>query len=359
MRFETLGEHNFDAFRRLAEHAWRRPTSPQYYRWRYFEAPALTTLLALEGEQCLATISWFERAYRSGERALSCVEPFDWYALPESRRSGAGLRLMKLVQKAGKPILGFGGSDHTRRILPNLGFRPVGEAALFVLPLTGAYVLRNAPLPRLARRVLGRAATAAVSLWFRAPAADTGFEAHRVPRIDASMAAIGGPAGFASVPDPAYYDWVEKGAACGAGQYIPVEVLYEGRRAAWGIGRLFRHSGLLHAAIVELRLARADAALAAAAVRGMTRILARSGADNVRAWSQLPLLSEAYRRAGFRMTSARAQAMVWGPQPAAQEGADFSRIADAAFFPLHDAGTLAPAPAAAGPSRRAKLTGAA
>lgn len=354
IRFEPLDTANFPALKALVEAAWRRPASEAYYRWRYLEAPALGTLLAMDGERCVATISWFERAY-SG---VTCLEPFDWFALPETRRTAVGLRLMKHLQKSGKPILGFGGSDATQKMLPLLGFQPAGKGTLFVLPLTGAYVLRNAPLPALARRMLSPAVTAALSVRFKAPAPTRGFEARRVPRIDESMAQIAGPAGFAARPDPAYYDWLERGASIGAtGKYIPMEVLREGARVAWGIGRVYRHSGLTHATLVELRLAREDASIAAGAVRGMTRILARTGADNVRVWSQLPILSDACRCAGFRRTSAQAQAMVWSAQPIELAGADLSRIADASFFPLQENGPSAPAPAPLRP--RPGLSGAA
>jgi hypothetical protein len=345
-RFEPLGAANFDAFKALIEAAWRRPVSDAYYRWRYVDVPALSTLLAMDGERCVATVSWFERTYCVGAASITCLEPFDWFALPETRRTAVGLRLMKQLQKTGKPILGFGGSDTTQKMLPKLGFQPAGKGTLFVLPLTGAYLLRNAPLPPLARRMLSPAVTAAMSMRFKAPAPARGFEARRVPRIDESMAQITGPAEFAARPDPAYYDWLEKGAPTGAtGQFIPMEVLHEGRRVAWGIGRVYRHSGLMHATLAELRLAQDAAAVADAAVRSMTRILVRTGADNVRAWVQLPILCEAYRRAGFRKTSAEAQAMIWSPQPMTPESADFSRIADAAFFPLQESGSTAQAPA--------------
>jgi len=361
MRFERLGQHNFEPFRVLAEHAWRRATSEAYYRWRYFEAPGLTTLLAMDGERCIGTISYFERTYRAGESTLACIEPFDWFALPEARRTAAGLRLMKQLQKLGQPILGCGGSEDTIAILPKLGFRPVGEACQFVLPLTGTYLLRNAALPKLVRRGLAGVLNTAASTWFT-PAALKGaraLECSRVPRIDPALAAMAGPAGFASIPDPAYFDWLERGAGIGGatGRYIPVEIREGGKTAAWGIGRLYRRGGVMNGTIVELRTARDDAGLAEGAIRAITRVLARSGADNVRVWSALPLWSDAYRAAGFRTTSARAQAMVWTPQASLEIGShNLCAIADAAFFPAHDVQSAAENTAPNGVPAQPKFT---
>ena len=340
IRFEPLNAANYEAFKALAEQAWRRPATEAYYRWRYFEAPAKTTLLAMEGERCVATISWFEKIYRGAHGSVACLEPFDWYALPETRRSAAGLRLMKQLQKTGRPIIGLGGSDHTLVLLPKLGFRNIGEASLYVLPLTGTYLLRDARLPPLARRAVSGLLDSAVSAWFRPStlSAGRGFETRRLPRIDDELARIAGPAALASLPDPAYFDWLEKGASVGGatGRYIPMEMREDGKPVAWGIGRLFRHSGVLHGTIIDFRTTRNEPRIAEAGIREMTRILARAGADNVRVWSMLPLCSEAYRRAGFRLTSARAPAMVWSrSDEPALDGAHLACVADAAFFPLH------------------------
>lgn len=89
---------------------------------------------------------------RGRVRAIHVV---DWAARPHA--VGAGVVLMKHVLRLADIQLAIGGSEHTRAILPGLGFRPCGEAIGYVRPLHPQRILSNAQgpkwklLPRVAR----------------------------------------------------------------------------------------------------------------------------------------------------------------------------------------------------------------
>lgn len=341
MKLEPLGARNLGAFRQFVEQVWKRPKSDAYYRWRYFEAPRLSTLVAMHGERCVAAICAFERQYHSGQARVACLEPFDWFTLPEMRSTAVGLRLMKRLQASGMPVLGLGGSPQTLQLLPRLGFQTVAQATQFVLPLTAAYILRNRRLPALARRAVVPVLDGLAAAWFT-PARRrcmARFEFRPTPRIDAQLAAIDGPGGFRSVPEPRFFDWLQDGAAVGAGtgEYLPLVVAERGTPVAWSVGRLYRAGGLCRGVILDVRLRRGDDELAESTIRGMARLLARSGADDVRALTTSATLCAAYRKAGFRAGGETAPAMVWtGGRALALDAVSMSGIADAAFLPAED-----------------------
>jgi hypothetical protein len=68
-----------------------------------------------------------------GDRRLKVVHVIDWVARPDC--TGAGITLMKRIGQMVDGIFAAGGSDMTRKILPALGFRQIGQATLFALPV--------------------------------------------------------------------------------------------------------------------------------------------------------------------------------------------------------------------------------
>ena len=73
-------EH-LDVVARFSERVWPRPRSRAFLRWRYLEHPDHHAYLALRGDECLAMVSAFRRAYRVGERSVRVSDSFDWFCL--------------------------------------------------------------------------------------------------------------------------------------------------------------------------------------------------------------------------------------------------------------------------------------
>ncbi len=87
---------------------------------------------------------------------ISVLFAIDWAARPDA--AGAGVTLMKLLGQMADGMLSVGGSAHTRRILPHLGFKPAGEVTSHVrtlrpLRMLGTRAPRWRLLPRVARSV--------------------------------------------------------------------------------------------------------------------------------------------------------------------------------------------------------------
>lgn len=97
------------------------------------------------------SMSWQDRRAR-------VILVVDWAALPSA--TGAGVSLMKRIGRFTDVLLAIGGTQHTRSILPHLGFRPYPQVTGFVRPLRPFRILRDGGpanwrlAARLARGVL-------------------------------------------------------------------------------------------------------------------------------------------------------------------------------------------------------------
>jgi hypothetical protein len=101
--------------------------------------------------QCLA-MDWFlARPYQIGKERVDCYEMIDWATRPEAQGSGSGTHLVKWMMQGPAPLLAIGGSEATRRILPKLNWKNIGEIEQYFLPLTGKmighYAARKTRLP--------------------------------------------------------------------------------------------------------------------------------------------------------------------------------------------------------------------
>lgn len=105
------------------------------------------------------TMSWQDRRAR-------VILVVDWAALPSAQ--GAGVSLMKRIGRFTDVLLAIGGTQHTRAILPHLGFRPYPQVTGFVRPLRPFKILGSgAPANS---RLIARVARSA--LWkIQAPSA--------------------------------------------------------------------------------------------------------------------------------------------------------------------------------------------
>ncbi len=312
MVIELLNDKNFPALRRFTEQVWDRPDCEDYYRWRYTEAPGLVTVVAMEDDQCIATISAFSKPYFNGTEMLECLEPFDWHAHPSKKGSGAGLRVMKYLMRAGKPIVGFGGTPDALNVLPLLGFKQICEAAYYVLPLTTRYLLRNRKLPAQVKHLATPAMDAAASLWFRPgkPGRRSKETLLPVSGINRDLTHISGPGGFRSAPDAGFYRWLMTGFT-DAGTYLPFVLAIDGEAVAWALGRLHRVEGLLHGTFIDIRLRGDDEQLALSIIGRMASAMAGFGVDQVNATSASPLLGAAFRNSGFRTGREKIPGFVW------------------------------------------------
>jgi len=135
---------------------------PAALDWKYWQSredwAGARSFVATRGARILGHAAVVPASYATDSRRITILHVIDWAALP--KEIGVGVSLMKYVGRLADALLAIGGSDHTLRILPHIGFRPCGtiEGYVRVLrPLRFDGILGTAgwKLPaRLARRSL-------------------------------------------------------------------------------------------------------------------------------------------------------------------------------------------------------------
>jgi hypothetical protein len=154
--------------RQFAERYWSRPTSDEYYTWRYLDAlPIGHLFMALQEQECLGMAYGLRRSYLVDQALTDCLEVFDWHVLPGLKGSGAGLRVMRALMKRPERLVAIGGTQDVQSALPKMGWQRIGTARRFELPLSGA-LLAHAVEERLRvpARWTARPLDVAAKFWF-------------------------------------------------------------------------------------------------------------------------------------------------------------------------------------------------
>jgi len=115
---------------------WSNEFSERMFEWRFFARRCGETLLALDGERCVAILDAFLRPYLVSGRCITVRETCDWFCLPEYRPLGVGLRLMRLMMAKPEPIVVIGGAQSTRSLLPKLKWQSLCSVSDYVLPVS-------------------------------------------------------------------------------------------------------------------------------------------------------------------------------------------------------------------------------
>jgi hypothetical protein len=296
-------EH-LDAVARFSAQVWQRPQSRAYLRWRYLDHPDHHAYLALRGEECLAMLSAFRRPYRIGERTLRVSDSFDWFCLPELRRSGLGVRVMQRMMQDPEPVIVTGGSDDTRDLLPRMRFGVPATVTRFALLLgaerTADALARRARLPR----PLGRVAHA-LSRPLLAPRLRAAPPAGRVETpaaLDAEALAIDPrPGGRGSAPlwTPAYLRWLAAGSPA-YGTYLPLCFRDGEALAGWALLRVYEGARGREATLLDVRAREPGEAIYTWMVSAAAVHAARLGPGLLAAGTCCPLVAAALRANRFR-----------------------------------------------------------
>ena len=126
--------------------------------WRYWQPrddyAEPRSLVLVYGDELVAHAGIIPGACSWGTARLTTKYVVDWAA--RSGEFGAGVILIKQVAKTAQVLLAIGGRETTtRRLLPHMGFRPIGVMTGYARPLFPSRLLRGEMtwklLPRLAR----------------------------------------------------------------------------------------------------------------------------------------------------------------------------------------------------------------
>jgi hypothetical protein len=122
---------------------------PQHLQWKYWQPradwPGPRSFVLASGSELLAHGAIIPGAYAWGSRRVSTIHMIDWAA--RRGEAGAGVAVMKYIAQQADSLLSIGGSAETARILPHVGFRPVGVATAYVRTLFPSRLLRSGSIP--------------------------------------------------------------------------------------------------------------------------------------------------------------------------------------------------------------------
>jgi hypothetical protein len=137
-------------------------SDPRHLHWKYWQErsdwPGPRSFVLTDGRDLLAHLAVVPGAFRYGDTRASVTHMIDWAARREP--AGAGVRLAKHVACSSDFVLATGGSRHTRKILPMIGYIEHGRISGYARTLSPLGILRrpipsrSKLLPRLARSLL-------------------------------------------------------------------------------------------------------------------------------------------------------------------------------------------------------------
>lgn len=319
---------------RFSERTWTRPRTPEYYAWRYRDAPALLGFLALDGDECLASVWAFAREYRIGAIRRTCLETHDWFCRPELRGSGLGIQVMRAMMKRSEPIVTVGGSPDTMSVLPRLKWAEVGTFVSLVLPLGGAglsdFVSRRTGIPAAwMRPALGVVARLRARGTAKTAAGDEVVERNT---FDAALAGLGasGASGIEPLADPERHRWWFDAPRV-MGRFVLLELRRGGRTVAWSFSRVYDTQNRREASILSVRCEGPSPELHETMVGCTLARLRAENVDAVRAGTSSAVLETALRAWRF-VSHQRLPILVWSREPVAPPPHDIGN--DTADTPL-------------------------
>lgn len=293
-----------ELIREFARETWpERLTTDAFYRWRYTDCPALAGYLAVRDGKCVAMATALQRPYRIGGQSVDVRESFDWYTLPRYKGAGVGIRVLKRMMEDPEPITVIGGTEDTRTLLPQLGFKVPAELQSYTLPLgsrRAAEVLKQrAGIPEAVTR--GAFAILRPLLAPRPKASPAAGRAIPVAGIGREALALYAKARQGVVPTWRFehLHWLSAGFAS-TGCFVPLYFARGEELLGWSLARVYDTPQGRQAQIVDLFAPDPDADLFTWMVSETTFALAGWRPDVINALTTSPELAEALRRNRYR-----------------------------------------------------------
>lgn len=137
-------------------------SDPRHLHWKYWQErtdwSGPRSFVLTDGRELLAHVAVVPGAVRYGGTRARVIHMIDWAARRDA--AGAGIRLSKHVAQMSDCVLATGGSRHTLKILPLMGYVECGRISGYARTLSPLGILRRPIpsrrklLPRMARSLL-------------------------------------------------------------------------------------------------------------------------------------------------------------------------------------------------------------
>lgn len=279
MKITQLSDELFPAFMHFAQRVWDRPEG--YYTWLYKKAPDRVTWVACEDSKCVASITGFIRPYLLGGKVVDCMEPFDWYCLPEKRALGVGVWVEETLRRMGMPIVIIGGSDMARALWLKRGAKLVAESEGFLLPINRDALYRNREAP-FTKRMAGVLLNCIGWHMFAPGKYKDSKNGHFVPlsALDDQTLAIEQPPGFQPIHRARHLEWLTHGYP-ELGTFIPLKFMLDGCTVGWSLAHVCSDGMVRKGSILELRFRKGCEAELKWMVRAVTSVICGFGVASV------------------------------------------------------------------------------
>jgi hypothetical protein len=175
---------------------------PRFLAWKFFDPhPAWEGTRSYVVEQEGAIVAHacvWPIPFRFGASRLACTHLIDWAATPAA--PGVGIAVYRRLMQMSEAVLAMGGSDQARRVLPKIGFKPLGAVSRYariIRPWRQYRTRRRGSFPREAARLFRN------TLWSLASksAAPREWSAQPMPRAGLDLDTLltkAAPGGFTS-----------------------------------------------------------------------------------------------------------------------------------------------------------------
>lgn len=125
-------------------------TDSAHLRWKYWQEradwPGSRSFVLTDGRRLLAHGAVVPGTLRWGARQAHVIHMIDWAARRDA--VGAGVVLMKHIARMTDFLLGIGGSDHTLKIMPLIGYRSCSTVTGYARTLSPLGIVKSPTGPR-------------------------------------------------------------------------------------------------------------------------------------------------------------------------------------------------------------------
>lgn len=305
VQIEQLTAKRLPAVRQLRQQSypdnWSDEYSEQFFQWRYLPREEADTLVAIDGDRCVAMLDSWVHSYRNVDGIVRVREPCDWMCLPEYRHTGLGLQLMNEFMREPEPLLAVGGSAMTQSILPALGWQGLPGAANYILYLTsGAYTERFLRKLKLGESLISLGHKYSVSAWRGQPNLEPpnneiserqpgGVVDGVEPSADYALACM------CSEWEPGWLD----NAPAGMGEFIWLVGYLDGQPCGLTVSRVYREGDVLVASFQHLQVYERSPVLYQWLIREACERLADRGVVRVVCRASCSTFGSALKDVGF------------------------------------------------------------
>ena len=242
--------------RQFAARYWSRPTSDEYYTWRYLDAlPIGRLFMAIQEGECLGMAYGLRRSYLVNQVLADCLEVFDWHVLPGLKGSGVGIRVMRALMRQPERLIAVGGTQDVQSALPKMGWQRIGTARKYELPLSGTLVARAVEdRLRVPARWTARPLDVAAKFWFgpRLRTAPADHTVQMTPMLGTEIDELydRNRYGFTQRPLLPVFKWFSHSSLAN-GVFCYLRFYEGGRLAGWTLSRAYDTSEGREGAILD------------------------------------------------------------------------------------------------------------